>query len=134
MNSLCKSLLAIAITVALAGDAGLALAQQTTAQTTPPADTGPNGPPSTAPPATSKSSPPEKISPTGPGTSSGVQGGASSSSQANGQGAGAGGAAAQGVITPPPTGDKAIQKPTPDPGPNSMPVITPPANSQTVPK
>jgi len=37
-----------------------------------------------------------------------------------------------GVVTPPPTGDKGIQKQTPNPGPNSMPVIPPPAN--TVPK
>jgi hypothetical protein len=35
-------------------------------------------------------------------------------------------------VTPPPTGDQEIQKQTPNPGPNSMPVIPPPAN--TVPK
>jgi len=37
-----------------------------------------------------------------------------------------------GVVKPPPTGDQEIQKPMPSPGPNSMPVVPPPAN--TVPK
>jgi hypothetical protein len=123
--TLSRLLLFFVIAGALAAQADIAAAQNTVP--VPPAQSGPNGPPSTAPPATSKTSPPEKIDPStidpsGPSSSEGA-------AQGNG-----GTGANQGVITPPPTGDSAIEKPAPNQGPNSMPVINPPANSQTEPK